>query len=269
MNSPNSLNNNQQLFSESFLNYLNIGNITKQTYCEEKSNKYHDSSYIWCRICDKIFCTQCSMNHLIANQITHNPSDRIFLRKEHFDVEFNRDLEKLKELSNKIINFFSKKNSEITNNKIIILKDSLTKLTTLTNELSTIIIPKLKNMINIYKESIDALIKSMKESKVITLEEKKVKIQYQAITDKFTKIEKKYTRNEKFEPKMIKTYYEELLNAYREIQTFNELLNNNDNANNSNNKVANKECEKINSDLSKLINILISFINDLSILKNN
>lgn len=269
MNSPNSLNNNQQLFSESFLNYLNIGNINKQTYCEEKSNKYHDSSYIWCRICDKIFCTQCSMNHLIANQITHNPSDRIFLRKEHFDVEFNRDLEKLKELSNKIINFFSKKNSEITNNKIIILKDSLTKLTTLTNELSTIIIPKLKNMINIYKESIDALIKSMKESKVITLEEKKVKIQYQAITDKFTKIEKKYTRNEKFEPKMIKTYYEELLNAYREIQTFNELLNNNDNANNSNNKVANKECEKINSDLSRLINILISFINDLSILKNN
>ena len=253
MNSPNSLNNNQQLFSESFLNYLNIGNINKQTYCEEKSNKYHDSSYIWCRICDKIFCTQCSMNHLIANQITHNPSDRIFLRKEHFDVEFNRDLEKLKELSN----------------KIIILKDSLTKLTTLTNELSTIIIPKLKNMINIYKESIDALIKSMKESKVITLEEKKVKIQYQAITDKFTKIEKKYTRNEKFEPKMIKTYYEELLNAYREIQTFNELLNNNDNANNSNNKVANKECEKINSDLSKLINILISFINGLSILKNN
>ena len=78
-----------------------------------------------------------------------------------------------------------------------------------------------------------------------------------------------FSKIEKFEPKMIKTYYEELLNAYREFQNFNELLNNNDNANNSNNKVANKECEKINSDLSKLINILISFINDLSILKNN
>ena len=55
MNSANSFNNNQSLFSESFLNYLKIGNINKQTFCEEKSNKYHDSSYIWCRICDKIF----------------------------------------------------------------------------------------------------------------------------------------------------------------------------------------------------------------------
>ena len=266
MNTANSINNNQQLFSESFLNYLNIGNINKQTFCEEKSNKYHDSSYIWCRICDKIFCTQCSMNHLIANQITHNPSEKVFLRKEHFDVEFNRDFGKLKELSNKISNFFSMKNTDISINKIKMMKDALNKITALTNELCTNIIPK---FIKKYNESIDALMKSMSESKVITLDEKKVKIQYQAITDKFTKIEKKYAKNEKFEPKMLKTYYEELINAYRDIQNFNYLLNNNDNTNNSKNKEASKEYEKINSDLVKVINILISFRKDLSSHINN
>ena len=266
MSSANSINNNQQLFSESFLNYLNIGNINKQTFCEEKSNKYHDSSYIWCRICDKIFCTQCSMNHLIANQITHNPSERVFLRKEHFDVEFYRDFGKLKELSNKISNFFSIKNTEININKIKILKDALNKITALTNELCTNIIPQ---FIKKYNESIDALMKTMSESKVITLDEKKVKLQYQAITDKFLKIEKKYAKNEKFEPKMLKTYYEDLINSYRDIQNFNDLLNNNDNSNNSKNKEAGKEYEKINSDLAKVINILINFRKDLSSHINN
>ena len=266
MNAASTMNNNQTLFSESFLNYLNIGNINRQTYCEEKSNKYHDSSYIWCRICDKIFCTQCSMNHLIANQITHNPSEKVFLRKEHFDVEFNRDFEKLKELNNKIINFFSKKNSELTINKINSLKDALNKFTALTNELCTNIIPK---FIKKYNDSIDALIKSMKEMKVISLDEKKVKIQYQAINDKFLKIEKKYTKNEKFEPKMLKSYYEELINSYRDIQNFNELLNNNYNAKNINSNDTSKECEKINSDLTKVINILISFKKDLSDNINN
>jgi len=122
MSSATLMKESQVSFSEPFLNFLNTG-LSKptKTYCENKNSKFHDSNYIWCRVCDKIFCTQCSMNHLIANQITHNPSDRIFLRKEHFDVEFNRDFEKLQELKNKINNFFAKKNSELTINKITLL----------------------------------------------------------------------------------------------------------------------------------------------------
>ena len=262
MSSSSSISNNQPLFSESFLNYLNVGtNLNKPTFCEEKSNKYHDSSYIWCRICDKIFCTQCSMNHLIANQITHNPSEKVFLRKEHFDVEFKRDFEKLQELKNKINNFFAKKNSELTINKITLLRESLNKITSLTNEICTIIIP---NFIRKYTDLINALCKSMKEQKVITPDEKKFKQQYNFINEKFSNIEKKYTKNEKFEPRMLKPYFDDLSNSYREFQNFNELLNSNLKVNNVNANDSNKEYEKINSDITKVINILISFKKDLN-----
>ena len=165
-------NNNPSFFSESFLSYLNTeSNIKSKTFCQENTNKYHDSSYIWCKVCDKIFCTQCSMNHLINNQINHCPTEKVFLRKEHFDVEFSRDFDKLKELKNKIGIYFSKKNSELTQNKINSLKDALDKFRALSNELFTNIIPK---FIKKYNESIENLVKSLKDVKVISLNQKQV-----------------------------------------------------------------------------------------------
>jgi len=257
-----SANNSTPLFSESFLNYLNTGtNSSKSTYCEEKNNKYHDSSYIWCRVCDKIFCTQCSMNHLINNQINHCPTEKIFLRKEHFDVEYSRDYEKLKELKNRIFIFFSKKNSENYLSKINTLKEALDKFRNLSNVLFTNIIPK---FIKKYEESIENLVKSLKDVKIISLNQKQVMIQCQSIDNKFNKIGKDYTNNEKFQPKLLKPYYEELISTYRDMQNLNELLNNNSNMNNSNFVDTGKEYEKINSNLTKAINIINSFMKDMN-----
>ena len=261
MSTATLINDSQNCFSESFLSYLSTGiNKNEKTYCEDKGNKYHDSSYIWCRTCDKIFCTQCSMNHLINNQINHCPIEQVFLRKEHFDVEFTRDFEKLKELRDKIISFFNKKKSECSLNKINSLKEALDKIKTLSNELMTDIITK---FIQKYNESINNLLKSLKDVKVCTLNEDKMKIRFQELFNKFKKIEKDYTKNEKFEPKMLKPYYEDLINSYREIHGLNELLDNNttnnNNSNNKDNKDANKEYEHINSNLQTTINILNTF----------
>lgn len=257
-------NNNPSFFSESFLSYLNTeSNIKSKTFCQENTNKYHDSSYIWCKVCDKIFCTQCSMNHLINNQINHCPTEKVFLRKEHFDVEFSRDFDKLKELKNKIGIYFSKKNSELTQNKINSLKDALDKFRALSNELFTNIIPK---FIQIYSEGIQKLLKNIKNVKSYGLNEENVNIRYQEIFNKFTQIEKNYTKNEKFEPKMLKHYHDDLIDAYIEIKNLNELLNKNDMTSNdaNDNFCCSGDYEKINFNLIKSINVVNNFKKDLS-----
>ena len=56
--------------SESFLHFLDDEqfNKSRQTYCSEiNSNAFHDSGYRWCKVCNKIFCTRCSLVHLLNN----------------------------------------------------------------------------------------------------------------------------------------------------------------------------------------------------------
>ena len=119
MSSATLMKESQVSFSEPFLNFLNTG-LSKptKTYCENKNSKFHDSNYIWCRVCDKIFCTQCSMNHLLNNQINHKVEQKIFLTKEHFDIELKTDLDMVNKLRDKIIDFFNNKNSELSCDKI-------------------------------------------------------------------------------------------------------------------------------------------------------
>jgi hypothetical protein len=260
----------QASFSEPFLNFLNTGlNKPIKTYCENNNSKFHDSNYIWCRICDKIFCTQCSMNHLLNNQINHKVEQKIFLTKEHFDIEFKTDFDMANKLRDKIIDFFNNKNSDLSYDKINSLKEVLNKFQMLANELFNNIIPK---FIKKYNESISNLLKSLKEVKTFSLNKDNVKIRCQEIITKYKRIEQDYTNNEKFEPKMMKPYYDELASSLRDVLNLDELIENNinnNNNNNANNPDINKEYNNINSNLAQAINIINSFKKDLICHINN
>ena len=260
----------QASFSEPFLNFLNTGlNKPIKTYCENNNSKFHDSNYIWCRICDKIFCTQCSMNHLLNNQIDHKVEQKIFLTKEHFDIELKTDFDMANKLRDKIIDFFSNKNSDLSYDKINSLKESLNKFQMIANELFNKIIPK---FIKKYNESITNLLKSLKEVKTFSLNKDNVKIRCQEIITKYQRIEQDYTQNEKFEPKMMKPYYDELASSLRDVLNLDELIENNinnNNNNNDNNPDINKEYNNINSNLTQAINIINSFKKDLICHINN
>ena len=263
MSSSTFMNNSQSLFSESFLNYLNSGeNLNRPTYCEEKTKSYHDSSYIWCRVCDKIFCTKCSMNHLINNQLNHYPIEKIFLKKELFDLEFSRDYKKIKDLRDKMVLFFKEKNGGLSLSSINSLKDSFDRFKLLTNEIFGEIIP---NLLNKYNECIEKLAKSLKDVKIYDMNEDKVRIRCEEIINNYKNIEKKYTKNESFVPKMLKPYYEELSNSYRDLLNLNEVVNNNTvNVNHSNNNDrTNSYYSKINSSLNQAIKIVDNFKNEI------
>ena len=261
----------QVSFSEPFLNFLNTGlNKQTKTYCENINSKFHDSNYIWCRVCDKIFCTQCSMNHLLNNQINHKVDQKIFLTKEHFDIELKTDFDMANKLRDKIIDFLNNQNSELSYDKINSLKEALNKFQSIANELFNNIIPK---FVKKYNESITKLLKSLKEVKTFSLNKDNVKIRCQEIITKYKKMEQDYTKNEKFEPKMMKPYYEELLSNLRDVTNLNELIDNNvsnnNNNNNANNPDINKEYNNVNSNLTQAINIINSFRKDLICHINN
>ena len=110
--------------AESFFGYLKTGiNQPNNTYCQGNNNKFHDSTYIWCRVCDKVFCTQCSFDHLLNNQINHDKS--AFLRKEHLDIQLQNNYEKVANLQNKMKDFLKKMNSEDSLNQIKQLNEKL------------------------------------------------------------------------------------------------------------------------------------------------
>ena len=253
--------------SESFLNYLNTGiNEPFKTYCEGKNSKYHDSIYIWYRVCDKIFCTQCSFNHLLNNQINHNVNQNIFLRKEHLDVEFKVDYQKVDELKNKIIDFLNKKNS-VSIADINNLKETLKNFTSLANELVNNIIPK---FVQKYNELINNLQKAVKEANSYKINQNNLNNRCKEIIIKLENIKKNYANNDKFEPKMIKSYYEDLNTSYREAQNLNELIEKNiENSNDSNCLNCIKEYDSIRNNLNQAVNIINSFKKDLNCHLNN
>ena len=269
MSSATLMKESQVSFSEPFLNFLNTG-LSKptKTYCENKNSKFHDSNYIWCRVCDKIFCTQCSMNHLLNNQINHKVEQKIFLTKEHFDIELKTDLDMVNKLRDKIIDFFNNKNSELSCDKFNSLKEALNRFQSIANELFNNIIPK---FVKKYNDSITNLLKSLKEVKTFSLNKDNVKIRCQEIINKYKKMEQDYTKNENFQPKMMKPYYEELVSTLRDATNLNELIDNNvnNNNNNANNPDVNKEYNSINSNLTQAINIINSFRKDLICHINN
>ena len=255
-----SINSNITNLSESFLHFLDDDNFNKnrQTFCEEQSNTYHDSSYIWCKLCDKIFCMRCSLNHLINNQIDHTPSEKIFLRKEHFDVEFNRDLEKLNEIKRNIDEFFTNNNNKNINlNDYNELKETVSLLKKFTKQLIEAI-DDFQKKIKICLENIQNKYKNIS---VNNLKEEHVRAHTKELYTQFKIIEKNYYNCQTFHPSQLKFYYENLSSAYNDCKKLNDLI--------MKNKSKNNYSSEISGECSKFKNILNNAINQVKGCKDN
>ena len=220
MSSNNS--NNIPNLTESFLHFLDDANFEQnnQTYCEEKTNTYHDSSYIWCKVCDKIFCTRCSLNHLIQNQIDHSPTDKVFLRKEHFDVEFSRECEKMKEISQNIDEIFNKKNNNSSQIDFHLLNDVLSKFKQFATELTNAI-NNLQKQVQITWDNIQNKSRNLEANSLI---EDNVKNQFRELCSKYSAIQNNYYKPQEFLPTQLKSYHDSLCSGYEEYKRLNDLI---------------------------------------------
>ncbi len=241
--------------SESFLHFLDDDNYNKnkQTFCEEKSNSYHDSSYIWCKICNQIFCTRCSLNHLINNQVGHCPSDKVFLRKEHFDVEFNRDNEKINEIKRTIDEIFNKSNNNIDKSQLELnsLYEILSKFSELTRDLANFL-DNFKNKVKIVVDNIQNKAKNVIGN---GLNEDNVRNHFNEICNKFKMIEKNYYLNQQFHPTQLKSYHDNLASGYDDCQKFKDLLENNRTRNNFASEIGDK-CNKIRNIMNNALSTI-------------
>ena len=246
------LNNHIGDLSESFLHFLDDDNYSKesQTYCEEKSNTYHDTSYIWCKVCNKIFCTRCSLNHLIQNQINHIPSDKSFLRKEHLDVEFHRDCKKINEIQKYIDEYFNKNNKNVmSQNEYKSLCEIYAQFLEFVKDLSNFL-ENFKNKIQIAMNNIQ---NRCKNAGFGNLREDYIRQNFKEIKNKFQIIDTKFSKNKDFLPTQLKNYHDDLLSGYDEYKKIKELL--------ENNKTRNNNASEIGDDCYKIKNILNNAIN--------
>ena len=245
------LNNHIGDLSESFLHFLDDDNFSKdsQTYCEEKSNTYHDTSYIWCKVCNKIFCTRCSLNHLIKNQIDHTPSDKAFLRKEHLDVEFYRDCKKINEIQKYIDEFFNKNKSNKPQNEFKTICEMYAKFSDFVKDLSNFL-ENFKNKIQIAMNNIQ---NRSKNTGSCNLREDYIRQNFKEIKSKFQMIDTKFCKNKDFLPTQLKSYHDNLFTGYDEYQRLNELLESNKPRNNIGSEIED-DCYKIKNILNNAIN---------------
>ena len=247
--------------TEGFLGFLNDKDFNKntQTFCNEKtSNSYHDSSYKWCRYCDKIICTNCILNHVLDNQITHIPIDKVFVSKELLDVELNRHITKLVYFKKNIEEYFNdlkklnKAKTEFDN-----LNETLQKFKDFMVELFKI----LKNFENKLKNEIDYIKKASEVIASKNIKENYVKSNLSLLSNKFVNIENNYSKNIKFEPSQMKEYYNQLSEAHEEFAKLNEYFNSNNSSNNN--------IEEIDDTSNKIKNKLNNGINTLKICSDN
>ena len=247
-----SINSNITDLSESFLHFLDDDNFNKnrQTFCEERANTYHDSSYIWCKVCNKIFCTRCSLNHLINNQLDHTPTDKVFLRKEHFDVEFSRDYEKLNEIKKSIDDFFNNNNNKDNSpNDYNELNETLTLLKKYAKQLIEIIDDFQKKV----KIGLDNIQNKYKSISINNLKEENVRSHFKELNSKFKMIDKNYYNCQSFQPTQLKFYYQYLSSAYDDCKKLNDLIMKNRSKNNYSSEI-NDECSKFKNILNNAIN---------------
>lgn len=253
--------------SESFLHFLDDEKFNKNrdTYCEEKSaNAYHDSSYRWCKSCNKLYCTRCSLVHLLNNQITHTPIDKVFLSKEHLDVEYMRDSNKLNELKQSIDNYFNNNKKGISEEQYLLLNETLQKFKEFAKELFNI----LDNYQKKIKNEIENIEKNSKNLSGNNLSENYVKSNFSDIKNRFLNIEKKYNKNKNFHPTQMKSYHDELSEAYKEFSKLNDLMKNNNNNKNNCVEEINVEIGKVKNKLNNAINLLKDYSSNVKKLMN-
>lgn len=251
--------------SESFLHFLddNSYNKNNQSYCEEKTNIYHDSTYIWCKVCDKILCLHCSMNHLLNNQIDHS-SNRIFLRKEHLDCEYNNDFGKLESLKKIIDNFYiegCKTNFDIQYKS---LKEVFRKFKDIKNELINII-NNFQNKIQLVIDNIEKINNNIFPNDI---NENNMKKSIKDLSNKLKTIENKYVKCPEFIPTQIKHYHDCLSDVYNDYQNLSNVISSINKTKISIGKENEQKHEKIKIILNNAINNIKSFIISFQIVIN-
>lgn len=249
-----SLNTQNNDLSESFLLFIEDKNLNPNTHslCEEKINTFHDFGYSWCKVCNKIYCSRCSLNHLINNQIDHSPINKVFFKKEHFDFEFARESEKLNDLKKNIEILFDKSNNNLSQNEYKSLFDAFQNFLDSVKDLNIVI----ENYQKKIKKIIDGIKNKCQNVIPIHLKEETVRCHLKEICDKFKIIEEKYYKNDSFAPTQLKDYHDHLLFCYDEFKKFNDLI--------FQNKTRDCVTKEINEDFNKIKNYLI---NGISVIK--
>ena len=247
------VNNSIGDLSESFLHFLDDDNYSKgtQTYCEEKTNTYHDTSYIWCKVCNKIYCTRCSLNHLIKNQIDHTPSDKAFLRKEHLDVEFHRECKKINEIQKNIDEFFNKNKNNMSQNVYNSICEMYGKFLEFVKDFSGV----LENFKNKIQIAINNIQNRSKNVGFTSLREDYIRQNFKEIKSKFQMIETNFCKNKDFLPTQLKSYHDSLYLGYDQYQRINELIENNKSRNNIASEIGD-DCYNIKNILNNGINLI-------------
>ena len=202
-----SLNKKEKTINDFFnLKQYNINNNKEnnkiiKTYCTEKSNDSHDLNYIWCKICNKIFCTNCSYSHLLTEKREH-PRNSLY-SKPLLDAEFKKLFKKVELLDKNMKEIFYQ------NNKFLYSCTVLYKLINSFDEH----INKFFLMIKTFKDNLiknitDIFISSDKLKELKEMENKMID-NMDKIFKGFKSIENKYYLCKEFVPKEIKLYYEE------------------------------------------------------------
>ena len=261
-----SLNIDKGDLSESFLYFLDNNNSgtntntkTNTSYCQNNSNVFHDSKYSWCKVCNILLCSRCTMNHLLKNQKDHKVN-KIFLDKELLDYEYDSQYKKLEYLRKYCEDISNKNNKFLFEKQIQSLNEISQKLEYFKTELVNVIDNFKNNFICNTIENIQRLNKNCSSflSNVDNL-----KKNLSELSIKYNDIESKYTKFPEFNPTMIKMYHDELseghnlfLNLNKEITDIRQTIND------YNKKIEEKSNQVINIS-NNAINNIKTFISNL------
>ena len=219
-----SMNKKCDLSKPSFL-FSDNNNSKKVTqFCQNKVNINHDSSYLWCKQCNLILCYNCSMNHLLNNQIDHS-FNKIFLSKELLDIEYYKDFSKIETLQKLTEEFFNSQNISLSNAQKNNLNDLIKKINDIKNEFIAIIDNFINKMTNMALESINKK-DNNNLNDIFKKNENNIKNDMNAIISKYNNILNKYTKSQEFNPNNIKLYHDELFDVYKNVQIFVKELSN-------------------------------------------
>ena len=245
--------------SDSFLVFPNKNN-SKETisYCQSKTNSFHDSTYLWCKKCNLILCYNCSMNHLLNNQIDHS-FNNTFLSKEVLDMEYYKDFSKIETLKKITEELFNPKNRNLSE----LQKNSLKELIEKINEIKNEFIESIDNFTKQITTLLENINKNDNNNMDLLLKNgNNIKNDMNAIYNKYTNILNKYTKSQDFKPTNIKPYHDELFDGYKSIQIFVKELA-------SVEKSRNNFVTGIENRFNKVKNIVINEINNIKSYKSN
>ena len=225
-------------------------NRNQPTYCQDPTSIYHDTRYVWCYTCDKIFCSECSYKHLLDNQLDHNKNIK-FSSKEVLDNQFRVDFKRLNDLGEKI-----KSDYESNKNSTIQSYNALNELYTKSNDLFDKLIKALTEYREKIKNAILNLGGHIRNIEEMNSKRKSVKDAYNNIYEQFNKVNEQFGKLDQILPNQIKIYHHELAKANNNFTNLNKHLMENSLKNNVSNVDWSISYGKVKNNLNDVIFIV-------------